>query len=106
MPKYSKVYLRNKKESNVSIPLRFSFLKSIFVDGMSVKNVSPTLTKAALKWKMHYSTAKIIARLARRSKESEFFHQLSLEPVPSIECGWKAIDNSIKKACINSLGSQ
>jgi hypothetical protein len=41
MPKYSKVYLRNKKESNVSMPLRFSFLKSIFVDGMSVKNVSP-----------------------------------------------------------------
>lgn len=40
MAKYSKVYLRNKKESNISTPLRYSFLSSIFVDQMSVKNVS------------------------------------------------------------------
>jgi hypothetical protein len=40
MTKYCKVYLRNKKESNVSIPLKFTFLRSIFVEGLSVKNVS------------------------------------------------------------------
>ena len=40
MTKFSKVYHRNKKESNISLPLRFSFLKSVFVDGMSVKNVT------------------------------------------------------------------
>ena len=40
MALYSKVYLRNKKESNISAPLRFSFLRSIFVDKMSVKHVA------------------------------------------------------------------
>ena len=73
------------------MPLRFSFLKSIFVDGMSVKNVSPYLTQAALKWKMHYSTAKIIARLARKSKEADHFHQLSFVSTPTMECSWKEI---------------
>lgn len=39
MGKYYKTYTRNKKESNISQPLRYSFLKSIFVEGLSVKNV-------------------------------------------------------------------
>ncbi len=39
MAKYYKAYLHNKKESNISLPLRFSFLKSIFIEGLSVKNV-------------------------------------------------------------------
>ena len=40
MSTYTKVYMRNKKESNISLPLRYSLLRSIFVDNMSVKNVS------------------------------------------------------------------
>ena len=80
------------------MPLRFSFLKSIFVDGMSVKNVSHCLSQAALKWKMHYSTAKIIARTARKSKEMDHFHGLSLDDVPVKECEWKEISpESIKE---------
>lgn len=31
MAKFTKVYIRNKKESNISIPLRYSFLRSVFV---------------------------------------------------------------------------
>lgn len=39
MSKFYKTYRHNKKESNISAPLRFSFLKSIFIEGLSVKNV-------------------------------------------------------------------
>lgn len=39
MGKYTTVYVRNKKESSISLPLRYSFLRSIFVHNMSVKDV-------------------------------------------------------------------
>ena len=71
------------------MPLRFSFLKSIFVDGMSVKNVNRCLNKAALKWKMHYSTAKIIARTARREKQIDVIQKISIRPEPEKECSWR-----------------
>lgn len=45
MGKYYKTYTRNKKESNISQPLRYSFLKSIFVEGLSVKNVKISLSR-------------------------------------------------------------
>jgi hypothetical protein len=41
MTKYYKTYLNNKKESNISQPLRFSFLTSVFKEGLSVKHVTP-----------------------------------------------------------------
>lgn len=51
---------------------------------------------------MHYSTAKIIARVARRSREVEFFHQLSLDPVPSKECGWREVSSYSSKGANTS----
>lgn len=88
MSKYSKIYLRNKKESNISSPHRYSFLASIFNDQMSVKNVLHGLSKAALKWKIHYSSAKIIARLAKRSNLQTLFKQ---NKKPTVACSWKEI---------------
>lgn len=54
MNKYNKVYLRNKKESNISLPLRYSFLQSIFVDNMTVKEVSLTLYRPL--WSGRFTT--------------------------------------------------
>lgn len=39
MTKFSKIYLKNKKESHISIPLKYSFLRSLFLEHMSVKSV-------------------------------------------------------------------
>jgi len=41
--------------------------------------------QAALKWKIHYSSAKIIARLARKSNEAPLF---TTRPRPTIQCAW------------------
>lgn len=54
MTKYNKVYLRNKKESNISLPLRYSFLQSIFVDNMTVKEVSLPLYRPL--WSGRFTT--------------------------------------------------
>lgn len=44
--------------------------------------------QAALKWKIHYSSAKIIAREARRDGLMDMFHD---KQTVAISCGWKEV---------------
>ena len=52
------------------------------------------MTQAALKWKIHYSSAKMIARRARRANEQALFAQT---PRPTLQCHWKDLDQSPQK---------
>jgi len=50
--------------------------------------------QAALKWKIHYSSAKIIARMARRSNLQSMFKK---EERPKGCCGWKELTSEGNK---------
>lgn len=75
MNKYNKVYLRNKKESNISLPLRYSFLQSIFVDNMTVKEVSLSLCRPLSSGKFITPLQRSLLGLPRRINFTLFFRK-------------------------------
>lgn len=70
MGKYYKTYTRNKKESNISQPLRYSFLKSIFIEGLSVKNVPLIISRPQSSGKCTIPQPK--SSLARQNEPTYF----------------------------------
>lgn len=116
MAKYTTVYVRNKKESSISLPLRYSFLRSIFVHNMSVKDVpsfsfrpppsgrstiplqkssperhagtnsTPCLKK--IMWCQHRSSSAATGILRTQKQRTKWFRRRRSQTTPTMEIVW------------------
>ena len=62
-----------KRSSKISLALRKNFISAVVDDGMTIKKVLNILKKAAAKFKLNYSTAKVIFQNFRAEEEANFY---------------------------------
>ena len=62
-----------KRSSKISMALRKNFISAIVDDGMTIKKVHKILMKAAAKFRLNYSTAKVIFQNYRAEEEMSLY---------------------------------